>query len=123
MSSYGAMALRSVQLRAAIGLGDTAASAAALAWIRDHHADAEDVFQRSLIFAGRLDEAARVLIAHLKDPDRRTEALVAVQDYLPSPMTQRQREWDARWNQVRARSDVRAAIASVGRVERFALVN
>lgn len=123
MSNYGAMALRSVQLRAAIGLGDTAAAAAALAWIRDHHADAEDVFQRSLIYAGRLDEAARVLIAYLKDPDQRTEALVSVQEYLPTPMTQRQREWGARWNQVRARSDVRAAITSVGRVERFGLVN
>jgi TPR repeat protein len=122
MSSYGAMALRSVQLRAAIGLGDTAAAATTLAWIRDHHADAEDVFQRSLIYAGRLDEAARVLIARLKNPDHRSEALLSVQDYLPTPMTQRRREWDARWNQVRARADVRAAIASVGRVERFELV-
>jgi TPR repeat protein len=122
MSSYGTMALRSVQLRAAIELGDTAAADRALAWLRDHQADAQDLFQRSLIHAGRLEEAAQVLIARLKNPDHRTEALVSVQDYLPTPMTQRQREWDARWNHVRARSNVRAAIASIGRVERFDVV-
>jgi TPR repeat protein len=122
MSSYGTMVLRSVNLRAAIELGDTASADRSLAWLRDHQVDAEDVFQSSLIYAGRLDDAAQVLIARLKNPDHRTEALVSVQDYLPTPRTQREREWDTRWNQVRARSDVRAAIAGVGRVERFDVV-
>jgi tetratricopeptide (TPR) repeat protein len=119
LSKYGRMELEGVRLRAATQMGDAAAAAQALNWLREHHKDAEASFQEELIMAGELEQAASFLVDRLKDPRRRSEALLELQQFIDLPATPRDKVLQRRWESVVARADVQAAIAKVGKVERF----
>ena len=59
--------------------GDTVAAERALAYLREHRADAETIYVDALVDAGDLDAAARELIAQLASEDDQKRAETDVQ--------------------------------------------
>lgn len=121
VSPYGRMQLESVRLMAAVELGESQKAANALAFLRDHRADAEGTFQSALLVSSEQDEAAGVLIDRLMDPARRLDALLGVQEFAERPATPRMALWRDLTKALVARPDVQRAISKVGSVERFDL--
>ena len=74
-----------------------------------------------LICAGDFDAAAKVYVDRLKDPAKRTEALLALQHYKrPATHGAEDKAWDDDYLRVQARPEVQSAIkAAGGRVETF----
>jgi hypothetical protein len=88
-----------------------------LEFLRDHRLDAMALYQAALVYAGRLDEAALLLITRLKDPELRTAALLDVQRYAQPRSTLLREQARQRWRQVMARPQVQTQIHQVGRIE------
>jgi tetratricopeptide (TPR) repeat protein len=120
-NSFGRMMVYLARLGAAVSKNNKDAERESLSYLRAHQADALWCFQEALVVSGRLEEAAKLLISRLSDPRLRGDALEAVQLYSDSPMTDRRRLWQQRWQLVVARADVQMAIFAVGRMERFSL--
>jgi tetratricopeptide (TPR) repeat protein len=123
LSPFGAMQAQGVLACALQRAGDRVGAARALAYLRRREADAPPALQEALLCMGALDEAARLYVARLDDPERRAQALVELQDYVrPPAATPVQNAREMRRLTVRARPEVRAAIARVGRIERYNLL-
>ena len=118
LSPYGRMQLQYVRYRAYLQLGNAQEADNVLAYLREHRDDAEDTWQLAMLDAGDFDGAAALLIARLRDPEKRYEALGEVQEYLPLPRLPKQAEALARWEKLVTRDDVAAAINEVGRREK-----
>lgn len=119
MSPYGSMQLHYVRLQIAIEKADTPSITKHLAYLSEHRADDIGTWQRALLRNGDLDAAAALLIQRLKAPDWRNQALVDVQSYAHGQRTSIMETMGQRWNSVTSRPDVQAAVAKVGRIERF----
>lgn len=119
VSPYGRMQLESVRASVAHQRGDGAALARALDYLREHQADAPGTLQATLVEVGGMTEASGLIVARLEDPRRRSEAILEVQHFAAHAETPRMTEWRTRWDAMVARPEVQAAIAKVGRVERF----
>jgi beta-barrel assembly-enhancing protease len=116
-SPYGRMQVQAVRLRVALAKKDSGTAKSVLDAMRANQDDALLTFQEALLVAGKLDEAAAVLIRRLQDPKLRSSALYDVQDYqqiVPSPVM---KQVEARWRVLRARKDVQEAVGRVGRIE------
>lgn len=123
MSPYGNMQLQYVKLQIAIEKNDTGAIARHMAYLQQHRTDDIATWERALLRHGDLDAAAALLIQRLNAPDWRSGALVEMQQhYVHIEQTPIMKTMDQRWNAVTARPDVQAALAKVGRVERFDVV-
>lgn len=119
MSDYG-RAVRAVQrLCAGILRNDAALQAQAMDFLKAHRRDLADSYFDALVMLGRLDEAAALLIAQLRDPDLRGYRLAQAQDTLHAPEFDGNRRWRANRDALFARPDVRAALERVGRIERY----
>ena len=115
-SAYGRMQVERVRVLAAVANNDDGAMRDALDNLRSKQDVSPTTFQKALLDANQMDEAAALLIQRLRDPSLRAEALFDVQDYrhvLPTPAAQARQQ---RWAELRAREDVQAAIAEVGHV-------
>jgi tetratricopeptide (TPR) repeat protein len=123
MSNYGQMQMHGVRYAAALQKGDAEIANESLTYLVEHRNDSLDMWQWTLVIANRLDEAAALLVERLRDPVLRGTALNDVQDYNNPPRQQQRAVWDARWRQIRDRSDVRKAIDAVGRIEKFRVPN
>lgn len=121
MSGYGRMVQARIQQCAALLKGDHPTAEQALAYLRQHRSDSASILMRALLHAGRMDEAAQLLIEELDAPESRGEALLGIQQYQTPVATPGQREIDARRKELLARTDVLASIAKVGRTGRFAI--
>ena len=119
VSPYGLMQATIERLASADQLGDSAEVEKQLTLLREHKEDSLPTFQRALISANRQDEAARLLISRLQDPDQRIDALLEVQNYAEPALAPRAVEWRRRWDAVRGRPDVREAINKVGNVSEY----
>lgn len=119
MSPYGHMQMHGARYTAALQKGDTEIAGESFAYLEKHRDDALETWQWTLVRANRLDEAAALLIERLQDPVLRSEALDDVQDYANPEPASRRAVWNARWAQIKNRSDVRRAIDKVGRIESF----
>jgi transglutaminase-like putative cysteine protease len=113
------MELSEVRLCASLALKDKPSAEIALAYLRETRAESPRLYQRALIWANRLDEAATYLRDRLADPKTRGDALVDVQDYAPAPVFSRSAEFTARWQWVLKQDAVSSAIKAVGSVERY----
>jgi tetratricopeptide (TPR) repeat protein len=123
LSAYGRMRAEAVRGCARARLGDRTGLAESLAFLKDHQADAPQALEDALICAGDLGGAARLYVDRLGDPVLRTAALSELQDWAAPPVTTPvEREFARRRALVRARPEVRAAIARVGRVEHYNLL-
>jgi len=118
LSPYGRMQLQYVRYVAYRQLDDAAEAEKVLAYLREHHADANDTWQDAMLLAGDQDGAAAAFIAQLRDPETRVAALVLVQDYPPRLLSPRMQEERERWKRLFARPDVLAVINEVGRIEK-----
>jgi tetratricopeptide (TPR) repeat protein len=118
LSPYGRMQLQYVRYRAYLQLANVQEADNVLAYLRQHRDDAEDTWQLAMLDAGDFDGAAALLIARLRDPEKRYEALGEVQEYLPLPRLPKQVEALARWEKLVTREDVAAVINEVGRREK-----
>ncbi|MCE5233121.1 MAG: hypothetical protein ABFC67_03755 [Mizugakiibacter sp.] len=119
VSPYGRMQLESVKLRIAAEKSDDAAVAAAMAYLREHRADAIATWEDALLFRGELDAAAALLIERLENPAWRNRALLDMQRYAQVTETPVDKMIHDRWNTITARPDVEAVMRKVGRVKRF----
>lgn len=120
-SSYGAMQAAIERVASADQLGDSMEVEKQLGFLREHREDSQETYQRALISANRTDEAAKLLISRLEDPDQRMDALMQVQQYKEHPLPKRATEWRKRWQATLARKDVRDAINRVGTVSEYPL--
>jgi len=120
-SAYGLMRLELIRVEAAVQLGDSAQTTRSLEYLRAHRVDSPDAYRFALIVTNQLDAAAELLVAQLRDPDERTEALQEVQDYADPPAPDWAVEMRLREKSVIARPAVQAAIQKVGRVEHYEL--
>lgn len=119
MSGYGRMVQASVQHRAAVQKGDRASANMALAYIRKHRNDSQAIWLETLIEADRMEEAARTLVELLASPVERGEALSWLQQFAEPEPLPGQAETRARWRALAERPEVRAAVARVGRIQRY----
>jgi beta-barrel assembly-enhancing protease len=119
MSPYGRMQMHAVRYTAAMQKGDVQIAKESFEYLDKHRNEALGTWQWTLVRANRLDEAAALLIDRLRDPLLRGDALDELQDYADPPRQSLATEWQARWVQIRNRTDVRNAIEAVGRVETF----
>lgn len=119
MSAYGLMQWYGARQMAALAQGDAVQAGSALDYLRTHQADAIGTYQEGLVRAGLLDEAAHLLIARLRDPQRSLEALKEIQIYDSPPTLPGLVLLRSRWRTVVSRHDVQQAVAQVGRIERI----
>jgi len=121
-SVYGSMQVAIERLASADQLGDAAEVEKQLAFLREHRDDSQATYQRGLISANRQEDAAKLLISRLQDPDLRMEALMEVQKFTQPPLPKRAEQWRKRWRAMVARPDVIEAIRKVGVVSEYPLV-
>lgn len=121
MSPYGRMQLESVKLRIAVEKNDDAAVVAAMAYLREHRADAIATWEDALLLRGELDAAAALLIERLENPAWRNRALLDMQHYAQVIETPVDKVIHDRWDTITARPDVQAVMRKVGRVKRFGI--
>ncbi|HTQ13275.1 MAG TPA: hypothetical protein VMH86_05305 [Rhizomicrobium sp.] len=117
MSGYGRMQAELERVCADAQLKDADGLAQSLGYMRAHLDDAPNSAIQAELCAGNQDKAAALLIAQLADPVRRGDALVPLQDWAPMPEGPHDKAMDAAWDALKARPDVRAAVARVGRIE------
>ena len=122
LSGYGEMALRVARGCAHAKVGNKAAAEADLAYGAAHEKDSPAAVMALYDCLGRTDEAAAVLIRRLDDPELRSAALMDLSDYdapvPPTPNPDRERR-----DRLKAREDVKAAIARAGGIRRIPLQN
>jgi len=118
LSQLGYIQSATVRLRAALEMGDKAAAARALNYLRHFSANYGGQLQWALIEANELDEAASFLVSRLNEPRRRGEALLSIQDFaLPASMRRVSKEWFERRNRLLSLPAVEQAITRLGRRE------
>ena len=101
---------------------DTAAFRREMALVeKPRQPPAYDALLNAQVCANDLDAAAATVIARLEDPSERTYALVELQGYRNHPRyTASGRRWQAGYDALPARPDVRAAVVKAGgSLERF----
>lgn len=121
VTGYARMVAHSVRLCAARDRRDRDGERQALDYLREHRSDGAQVYLEALLRAQRLDEAAQLVAELLASTSDRLETLTGLQDYrraeaMPGDVAVRQAR-----AALLAREDVQAAIARVGRIERYAV--
>jgi hypothetical protein len=124
LSPYGQMALQEARACAYSQLHDADNLAKVRAYLDSHVADGVRAYVGAMFCINDLDAAAKGVIAELEHPERRDDLLIYMQDYLDVPLGN---SFDAdqsrKWVMLKNRSDVRAEIAKVGRIERYSLLS
>ena len=121
ISGYGEMQMRQVRGCAQIALGQAAAAKADLDYAVAHEKDAPDALMALQLCAGDIDAAAAAMIRRLDDPDLRSQALLVLSDFDPSPAAFPPEPYERRLHELKARPDVQAAIARAGGTRRYRL--
>lgn len=124
VSDYGLTQILLAKLIVAEQVGDRAASERLIGELRSHQGTSLNTYLLGLLEANMLDEAASLTIDRLRDPKKRFDALVEVQDYPEyysaySASIPRAALRIERWRSVTQRPDVRAEILKVGKIESF----
>lgn len=123
-SPFGLMVWQQTQACAYAQLNDKTKLAAAMAYLHAHAKDGPRSIESAQLCADDADGVAKTIIDALHDPDTRAATLAALQDYVEDPGVG---AWGLqllnRWKAVRARPDVQAAIAKVGRIESYPIIS
>ena len=119
LNRYGRMQLEGVRLSAELQLKNAPEVARSLSYLGEHRADDMNTYESALVEAARYNEAAQLLIERLKDPKLRRQALLSIQNFAPTPVLPHEAVIKSRWRILKARSDVRAAVRKVGRIESY----
>jgi hypothetical protein len=121
LSPFGEMALRKERACANAVAGHKDAITEDLVFARAHEADNRSALSSLQLCAGDLDGAASSIIRQLDDPDRRAAMLVDLSDYDEPPVKLPDTVGSLNWDKVKARADVKAAIARAGGTRRIHL--
>lgn len=125
-SPYGQMAFEEARACSYGQLHDTANLASSMAYLRAHSADAPGVMIDALMCAGDIEGAANAIVSQLNDPDQRSATLLRLQIFAdprhPATKSDFERTMEAGLDALRARADVQAAVAKVGRIEHLPTV-
>jgi tetratricopeptide (TPR) repeat protein len=121
LSEFGEMYVRYVRLMAAVHDQDSDQIWQQIEAMGRNQADSVYLYQRALILAGRLDDAAELMIERLADGETRVGALVELQTYLDDHVTDTTLPLDIRYAEQKKmlleRVDVREAVDAVGRID------
>ncbi len=120
-SDFGALLAASARHRAWIHLAEKAKAEEALREIQEHQDAAPAVYMDALLRAGKTQAARTLMHERLRDPYRRMEALIEVQNYsdsAPSGGPSERRDLSRR-QELFADPEVREVILEVGRIESF----
>ncbi|NEX94052.1 tetratricopeptide repeat protein [Caulobacter sp. 17J65-9] len=121
---YTRAAAASARACALTDLGLRHEASAELAKLRDLRDVAPTAYSDALLCAEDYDAAAAEFIRRLADPETRGEALMLLSDWrMPPHPTPGQTKRAEREAVLKARGDVRAAVAAVGRTEQIDLIN
>lgn len=118
-SPYGMMQFRSVHGCASFLTGKTDDAQADLAYMREHADDAPAALTEMQLCVGDMDGAAASIIKRLDTPDQRVEALIELSDYASPPPSYPRYPTEAALFALKAREEVKAAIARAGGVRSF----
>jgi tetratricopeptide (TPR) repeat protein len=117
-SPYGLLEMRLARGCANGAAGRAHAAAADLAYAQAHSDDHPQALGLLQLCLGRLDDAAAFFIRALGDPNRRVRILQTLSDYDPPPVALP--AWfGAKLAILKARADVKAAIAKAGGIRRI----
>ena len=120
-NGYGAMQMRWPRACAQTRLGHADKAAGDVAYLLANEKDAPQAVSDFYLCSGDLDGAAASFVRRLADPDLRVEALLDLSDYDPPPVRFAGDPAASRYPALKARADVKAAIAKAGGVRRFAV--
>jgi hypothetical protein len=116
-SPYGAMSAEEARACSYAQLGDKENLGKSLTFIREHAAAAPGVALQALICSGDMEEAAKLAVKFLSDPDKRDSILERLHHHkLPPSASPLMIRLDQRWKALGEREDVRQAVASFGRI-------
>lgn len=121
-SPYGVMQLIGVRGCVRFRAGDKAGADADYAYAKAHDQDAPDTETNLALCRNDLAVAADSLVRRLDDTERRVDALLTVSDFDPPPAAYPRQVEDDRLTLVKARPEVKAAIAQAGGARRFHLM-
>lgn len=119
LTPYGHMWVERIRARAAFGLKDAAAQENSLRYLRENVSDSPRSLVLALFEMNRRDEAAKELIAQLRDPARRSSALGVIQTYTRPPTPWADEGARSAWFEFLQRSDIQAAALEVGRIQKL----
>jgi len=119
LSPYGQMVWHLERFTIAIERGDYSGAQTALAFLRERGGRYPSLLQDALVRSGADDDAERVLISRLSDPEQRTAALIAVQTYSPQNRPPRAVEWHKHAAALPELARVRALIAQIGTIHTY----
>ena len=119
-SIYGLMSAEEVRACAYAQTGDKAGLARSLAFMEAHADEGYGPYEAALLCADDGDGLAQLIISRLDDPELRNATLVDLQTYLALPHpTPVDAQLAARFETVKARADVQAAVAKYGVIESY----
>lgn len=101
--------------------GDKTAAADAARGVSEQGPAAADLLYQLPLAAGRMNEAMVMLMVQLESVKLRSSALLALQDMRSAPTLSADAAVQARWRELVARPEVQAALAEVGRIDRYDL--
>lgn len=119
-SPYGLLEMRLARGCANAAIGRNDAAAADLVYAEAHKADHPDALGYLYLCLGKMDQAAAFFIGGLEDPDKRSRMLRLLSDYDPPPVPIPP-AFGGKIETLKARSDVKAAIAKAGGARRIPL--
>ena len=121
VSPYGEMEMRFARGCANALAGKKDALAADLGYALAHDADHREALSDLLLCIGDLDSAAAAFIRRLEDPERRMAALIQLSDYDAPPVLVPDDPVAVNLEKLKARPDMKAAIARAGGTRRIHL--
>ncbi|HEX5181714.1 MAG TPA: hypothetical protein VFW19_01050 [Allosphingosinicella sp.] len=121
-SPYGEMMLRESRGCAYAALGETREAAADVAYARAHEKDAPNGLADLLLCTGDVSGAAAIILRELADPEERPSALLQFCDFADPPVRLPPSSNERAWQALKARPDIKAAIARAGGTRRFNIV-
>lgn len=121
MSPYGEMEMRFARGCANALAGRKDAVATDLAYLHAHDADHREALSDLLLCMGDLDGAAIALVRQLEDPERRAFTLAQLSEYDAPPVAVPPDPIRANLARVKARPELKAAIARAGGTRRIHL--
>jgi hypothetical protein len=120
-SAFGNVHVENVRFCAANQMGDKREMTRSLKVLTENSEDLPFTYLGALLEANDSKRASKFLVARLKSPETRGDALESVQGYEYAPQPPSNKQMQMRWRALIAGADVQAAIDKVGRIESYRL--
>jgi len=121
LTGYATAQRHYIRFIAAQQRGDKTAAADAARGVSGQGPGAADLLSQLPLAAGRMNEATVMLIVQLESVKLRSSALLSLQQMRTAPTLPADAALPGRWRELVARPEVQAALAEVGRIDRYDL--